>query len=221
MPRLSSPEQPDDVGTAVASLLGGETVRVHEELRGVGQRREHRHAEPLHEALCIPLVPRRGEHDRRLALGRQHLDLARHAQRVEQQQAFVVVDRVGRNVLVPRLARAPVRMGCLPVPEAPLQLAHGRSYAAAPARSRVNGPRRTSSTHGYGRPVSDGIKQWGIRYRAHNGVLRWAVVVAPSQYGPRTGHRRCPSSSRLTAAAFGLGRTRISGGSFRVMAGSR
>ncbi len=30
-----------------------------------------------------------------------------------------------------------------------------------------------------------GPKHWGIRYRAHNGVLRWAVVVAPAQYGPR------------------------------------
>jgi poly(3-hydroxybutyrate) depolymerase len=29
------------------------------------------------------------------------------------------------------------------------------------------------------------IRQWGIRYRAHNGVLRWAVLVAPAQFGPR------------------------------------
>jgi poly(3-hydroxybutyrate) depolymerase len=28
------------------------------------------------------------------------------------------------------------------------------------------------------------VKHWGIRYRAHNQVLRWAVVVAPAQYGP-------------------------------------
>ena len=28
------------------------------------------------------------------------------------------------------------------------------------------------------------IKQWGVRYRAHNGVLRWAVLVAPAQFGP-------------------------------------
>jgi poly(3-hydroxybutyrate) depolymerase len=27
------------------------------------------------------------------------------------------------------------------------------------------------------------VKQWGLRYRAHSGVPRWAVVVAPSQYG--------------------------------------
>jgi poly(3-hydroxybutyrate) depolymerase len=33
--------------------------------------------------------------------------------------------------------------------------------------------------------VSDGVRQWGIRYRAHNGVLRWAVIVAPSRYGLR------------------------------------
>ena len=38
--------------------------------------------------------------------------------------------------------------------------------------------------------MSDGVKQWGIRYRAHNGVLRWAVLVAPSQYGP--GNRSPP-----------------------------
>ena len=30
-----------------------------------------------------------------------------------------------------------------------------------------------------------GTKQWGLRYRAHNKVLRWAVVVAPAQYGPK------------------------------------
>ena len=32
--------------------------------------------------------------------------------------------------------------------------------------------------------MSDTVKQWGIRYKAHNGVPRWAVVVAPAQYGP-------------------------------------
>jgi poly(3-hydroxybutyrate) depolymerase len=30
----------------------------------------------------------------------------------------------------------------------------------------------------------NGVEHWGIRYRAHNGVLRWAVVVAPARYGP-------------------------------------
>ena len=28
------------------------------------------------------------------------------------------------------------------------------------------------------------IKQWGIRYRAHTSVLRWAVLIAPTQFGP-------------------------------------
>ena len=28
------------------------------------------------------------------------------------------------------------------------------------------------------------VRQWGLRYRAHNRVPRWAVVVAPSRYGP-------------------------------------
>ncbi len=33
--------------------------------------------------------------------------------------------------------------------------------------------------------MSSAVKHWGIRYRAHNGVLRWAVIVAPTRYGPR------------------------------------
>ena len=85
-------------------------------------------AELLHEALRIPLVPGSGQDDRRLTGGREFLDLARHAQRVEQQQAFVVVDRVGRDVLVPRLARPPLRMRRLSVPQAGTQLAHGAIY---------------------------------------------------------------------------------------------
>ena len=36
----------------------------------------------------------------------------------------------------------------------------------------------------YTRDVSN-VRHWGLRYRAHNGVPRWAVVVAPAQYGPR------------------------------------
>ena len=118
-------QQPDDVGTAVAGLLGGEAVRVHEELRGVGQRRVDRHAEPLDQALRVALMPWRGEHDRGVALGRERLELARHAKRVEQQQSLAVVDRVGRDVLVPRLGRLPLRMWCLPVPQSRAQLDHG------------------------------------------------------------------------------------------------
>ena len=33
--------------------------------------------------------------------------------------------------------------------------------------------------------MSDGVKQWGFRYRAHNGVLRWGIIVLPTRYGPR------------------------------------
>lgn len=32
--------------------------------------------------------------------------------------------------------------------------------------------------------MSDGVRHWGFRYRAHNGVRRFAVVVAPPRYGP-------------------------------------
>ena len=32
--------------------------------------------------------------------------------------------------------------------------------------------------------MSNGVRHWGVRYRAHNGVLRWAVIVAPVRYGP-------------------------------------
>jgi poly(3-hydroxybutyrate) depolymerase len=28
------------------------------------------------------------------------------------------------------------------------------------------------------------IKQWGIRYRAHNNILRWAVLITPAEFGP-------------------------------------
>jgi poly(3-hydroxybutyrate) depolymerase len=33
--------------------------------------------------------------------------------------------------------------------------------------------------------VSEGVKHWGFRYRAHNSVLRWGIVMLPAQYGPR------------------------------------
>jgi hypothetical protein len=127
-------EQPDDVGTAVAGLLGGEAVRVHEELRAVGQRRVDRRAEPLDQALRVALVPRRGEHDRRLALGRELLELARHGQRIEQKQALAVVDRVRRHTLAPRLGRPPLGVRRLPVPQAGTQLAHGTMLLTATTR---------------------------------------------------------------------------------------
>jgi poly(3-hydroxybutyrate) depolymerase len=32
--------------------------------------------------------------------------------------------------------------------------------------------------------MSNAVRRWGFRYRAHNGVQRYAVVVAPARYGP-------------------------------------
>jgi poly(3-hydroxybutyrate) depolymerase len=32
--------------------------------------------------------------------------------------------------------------------------------------------------------MSDEVRHWGFRYRASNGVPRWAVVVTPARYGP-------------------------------------
>jgi poly(3-hydroxybutyrate) depolymerase len=36
----------------------------------------------------------------------------------------------------------------------------------------------------YTTTLSNGVRHWGLRYRAHNGVPRFAVVVAPARYGP-------------------------------------
>ena len=46
--RLADPllEEPDDVGAAVARLLGGDAIRPHEVFCGIGQRRVDRYAEP-------------------------------------------------------------------------------------------------------------------------------------------------------------------------------
>jgi hypothetical protein len=33
--------------------------------------------------------------------------------------------------------------------------------------------------------MSDGVKRWDIRYRAHNGRGRPAVVLLPARFGPR------------------------------------
>src|SRR5438067_507672 len=52
--------------------------------------------------------------------------LARHGERIEEQQPLPVVDRVGRHVLAPRLGRPPLRVRCLPMPESRPQLAHRR-----------------------------------------------------------------------------------------------
>ena len=62
---------------------------------------------------------------RRLAASSEANELARHGERVEEQQLLTVVDRVGRHVLAPGLGRLPLRVWCLPVPQAGSQLAHG------------------------------------------------------------------------------------------------
>ena len=51
----------------VARLLGGEAELPHEVFGGIEQRRIDGCAEPLDQALRVALVPRRGEHDRRVA----------------------------------------------------------------------------------------------------------------------------------------------------------
>ena len=34
--------------------------------------------------------------------------------------------------------------------------------------------------------MSDAVRQWGFRYRAHNGVPQWGILLAPARYGPGT-----------------------------------
>jgi hypothetical protein len=121
---LSLLEQPDDVGAAVAGLLGGNAERLHEVFRRVGERGVHRHVEPLDEALRRALVPGTRQDDGGLAVGHERLDLGRRRHRIEEQQALAVVDRVGRDVLIPGLGRTPIRMRRLPVPYAGSQLGH-------------------------------------------------------------------------------------------------
>ena len=102
-------------------------------------------------------MPRRGEHERRLPVGGERLDLARYAERVEE-QPLAVVDRVGRHALVP--ARSTASPGAVPASaESPTQLAHGTMLLNACAfpmpanRGRrgnrpAPGPRNSGSTVG-------------------------------------------------------------------------
>src|SRR5262245_26490259 len=55
--RLALPvlEEPDDVGAAVARLLGGGAVNLHQVFRGIRQRRVNRNPELLEEALRVAL----------------------------------------------------------------------------------------------------------------------------------------------------------------------
>ncbi len=128
--RTASPffsrSNPHDVGLPSPACSAVRPYVSMRKLRGIGQRREHRHVEPLDQALRVALMPRRGKHDRRLAAGRDVHKLARHGERIEEQQPLPVVDRVGRNVLAPRLGRLPLRVRCLPVPQP------GRNSRTAP-----------------------------------------------------------------------------------------
>jgi hypothetical protein len=129
--------EPDQVGAAFARLLGGDPEHPHEVLCRVGLGRVHRQPVPLDEALQVTLVPRRGEDDRPLSLGYELLELARRRDRVEEQQTLAVVDRVRRDVLVPRRTRLPFRMRCLPVPQAGCQLAHPSIVAGVSRQPRA------------------------------------------------------------------------------------
>jgi hypothetical protein len=117
---LAAAPKPLQVRAAVTGLLGGDAVLVDEVLRGVGRRSEHGGAEPPDERLRVALVPGRGEDDHRLPFWRERQQLVRHGQRIEKQQALAVVDRVRRHLLRPSLARRPIRVRRLPVPESSL-----------------------------------------------------------------------------------------------------
>ena len=121
-------DQPGQIGTALA-----------------GRGHEHRRAVPLDQAASVALVPRVRQHDHRLALGRELLELVRHRKRVEEEQMLAVVDRVRRDDrVVPRHTRLPVRVRRLPVPQARLQLAHAAMLTTGTSRQRVDFRRSTS-----------------------------------------------------------------------------
>ena len=63
------------------------------------------------------------------------------------------------------------------------------------------------------------VEHWGFRYRAHNGVPRWAVLVVPAEYGPNAPSPPLPlvvsphgrgvrarTNARMWAALPGLGK---------------
>ena len=67
-------------------------------------------SETFDETLHVAFVPRCGQDDRRFAFGREPFELARRGDRIEEQEALAVVDRVRGDVLVPRLAER--QSGC-------------------------------------------------------------------------------------------------------------
>src|SRR5262245_12299442 len=82
-----------------------------------GARDVHLRAERLDELAGISLVPRARQHDHSLTAAGELDDCARRRKRIEEEQEPAVVDRVGRNQLIPLLARRPVGMRRLPVPD--------------------------------------------------------------------------------------------------------
>jgi hypothetical protein len=119
-------QQPRDVGAvpALGDLLRLQAVLPHEVVRGVGRRGVDRRAEAPDQAPRVALVPGRGEHHDRLAVGREGKNLLGYGERVEEHQPLAVVERVRRDLLRPPLLRRPLRMRRLPVPETCPQLAH-------------------------------------------------------------------------------------------------
>jgi hypothetical protein len=116
--------KPLQVRAAVTGLLGGDGVLVDQVLRGVRRRGENGGPEALDQRLRVALVPRRGEDDHRLAFAREREQRYRHGERVKEQQALAVIDRIRRHLLRPPLARRPVRVRRPPVPKSGLKLAH-------------------------------------------------------------------------------------------------
>jgi hypothetical protein len=84
-----------------------------------------RGVEPVGELDRVAPVPGARQHDRRLAEDGTIDELARKGERIEEQEAPVVLDRIRGDELTPVLTRLPLRVRCLPVPDARLHLVHG------------------------------------------------------------------------------------------------
>jgi hypothetical protein len=109
--RFGTPgSQPSQVGAPVPRLLGRDPVLLHQVLGTVGRRCVHRRVQARDEVARVAFVPRRGEHDHGFALRSQGDDLAWDGERVEEEHARSVVDRVRRDLLRPGLAWRPVGM---------------------------------------------------------------------------------------------------------------
>ena len=150
-------EQPDDVGAAVARPLGADPVRVHQVLRAVGRCGVHRHPEPLHEASGVALVPRAGEHDRRLALRRELLELAGRSERIEE-HAGAGRRRSRRRRRSDPTARSPPKRDAVPASARDLVATRARRDRTGRARlsmRSVEGEQRREDDHDRGGPEGE------------------------------------------------------------------